>query len=182
VKILLAAILCGGLILAASRHTEPASADSLADLSASVRARFPDVPTLSPAELARWMNDPTRTPPILLEVREEKEFAVSRLPGARRAETDAVAQLRQLGASVDTPVVVYCSVGYRSSVLAQKLRKGGFSNVHNLEGSIFLWANENRPLVNAGGAAKGTHPYDGVWGRYLDKSEWRWKPDPAPSP
>jgi len=154
----------------------------LASYTTSLRAKFPDVSTLSPAELAGWMNDSARTLPLLLDVREENEFAVSHLLGARRAENDAVAQLRQLGATNETPIVVYCSVGYRSALMARKLQKAGFNNVRNLEGSIFAWANEGRPLVNSNGTTSGAHPFNILWGRYLDKSKWHWKPEPDPSP
>lgn len=42
----------------------------------------------------------------------------------------------------DSHIVVYCSVSYRSSILARRLQDMGFTNVYNLEGSIFKWANE----------------------------------------
>lgn len=154
--------------------------ERLADYTAGLQKKFPDVAQISPPELAGWINDSARTPPLLLDVREENEFAVSHLPGARRAENDAVVQLRQLGATEESPVVVYCSVGYRSALMARKLQKVGFANVRNLDGSIFAWANEERPLVNANGATSGAHPFNILWGRYLDKSKWHWKPEPSP--
>ena len=46
----------------------------------------------------------------------------------------------------NTPIVVYCSVGYRSEKIGEKLRKAGYTNVTNLFGGLFTWANENRPL------------------------------------
>lgn len=156
---------------------EAAPADSLADLSASISKDFPSVPALSTAELADWLKDSKKSPPILLDVREEKEYVVSHLPGARRAKSDAVQQLRQLGATEATPVVVYCSVGYRSAVLARKLAEAGFTKVRNLTGSIFAWSNEGRPLVNATGPTSGVHPFDASWGRYLEQSKWRWVPE-----
>lgn len=152
-------------------------AGDLDDYAADLRKKFPDVRTISTAELA-GLDVSAR--PLLLDAREENEFAVSHLPGARRAENDAVAQLRQLGATNETPIVVYCSVGYRSALMARKLQKVGFANVRNLEGSIFAWANEGRPLVNANGTTIGAHPFNILWGRYLDKSKWHWKPEPSP--
>ena len=44
--------------------------------------------------------------------------------------------------------MTYCAVGYRSAEMATQLRAAGFTNVRNLEGSIFQWANEHRPLVH----------------------------------
>jgi len=43
--------------------------------------------------------------------------------------------------------------------------------IYNLEGSLFKWANESRPLVdNSGSPTKLVHPYNNVWGRLLEKS------------
>lgn len=146
--------------------------ETLAVYTASLKSRFPNVPTISTAELAAM-----DVSPIVLDVREEKEFAVSHIAGAIRADNDASAQLQRLGVNYDAPIVVYCSVGYRSSLLAEKLSRAGFTNVRNLEGSIFAWANEGRGLVNAHGEATGVHPFNIIWGRYLARPKWRWKPE-----
>jgi len=169
-----ALIICalGGIAAAGLLRGESPPGD-LAAYAATLRAKFPGVPTIAPSGLAAI--EPS---PILLDVREENEFAVSHLPGAVRAGQDPVAQLQKMGAKSDAPVVVYCSVGYRSAVLAEKLQAAGFRNVRNLEGSIFAWANEGRPLVAARGEAAGVHPFNIPWGRYLEKSLWRWKPEP----
>jgi rhodanese-related sulfurtransferase len=171
-----ATILCAFAWLLATGllRAEPASS-ALASYTASLKQKFPNVPTITPAELAAL-----DTQPVLLDVREEKEFAVSHLRGAHRAEKDAMGQLQRLGVDKATPIVVYCSVGYRSSVLANKLLNAGFVNVRNLEGSIFAWANSGRPLVNANGPAGGVHPFNLVWGRYLDKAKWLWEPVAQP--
>lgn len=147
------------------------ASDALTDYCASLKVKFPNVPTVTPSELAALQNTP-----LLLDVREAGEFAVSHLAGAHRAEENVVAQLDRLGIRADSPIVVYCSVGYRSSLLAVKLQEAGFQNVRNLEGSLFAWANAGLPLVNAGGPAEGAHPYSILWGRFLERSKWRWKP------
>ncbi|MGH7937844.1 MAG: rhodanese-like domain-containing protein, partial [Bryobacteraceae bacterium] len=67
----------------------------------------------------------------------------------------------------DATIVTYCSVGYRSAGMARRLHAAGFTRVQNLEGSIFEWANEHRPLVHDGKAATQVHPYDALWGRLL---------------
>ncbi|MEX1118474.1 MAG: rhodanese-like domain-containing protein [Terrimicrobiaceae bacterium] len=146
--------------------------DALANYAATLEQEFPDVPTISTKELAAL--DPA---PLLMDVRAEKEYAVSHLAKAIRAGKDPAEQLIELGISKNSSIVVYCSVGYRSSLLAQKLRESGFLNVRNLEGSIFAWANEGRPLVNANGPTTGVHPFDVTWGRYLLRENWRWKPE-----
>lgn len=146
-------------------------AEALDSYAESLRTQFPEVAIITTMELAALAS-----PPLLLDVREENEYAVSHLAGALRAEKDPVAQLQKIGVHTDALIVVYCSVGYRSAVLAEKLQKSGFTNVRNLKGSLFAWANEGRPLVNAFGITEGAHPFNILWGRYLEKAKWRWKP------
>jgi hypothetical protein len=69
----------------------------------------------------------------------------------------------------DKRIVTYCSVGYRSAALALRLHAAGYRYVENLEGSIFEWANENRPLVHDGKPTDRVHPYNAVWEMLLDK-------------
>lgn len=146
---------------------------TLPKLVESLREKFPEVPTITTAQLATILE---KESPILLDVREEKEYAVSHLPGAHRAAKKPEKQLEELGAKANTPIVLYCSVGYRSSVLARDLAKKGFTNVRNLEGSIFAWANENRPLESAKGKTEGVHPFDKKWGGYVERNRWQWQP------
>lgn len=133
-----------------------------------VRTRFPEVPQLSTDELARWLRDPARQKPVLLDVRSEAEFAISHLPGAIRVDPEATgaAVVRTLPAG--RTVVAYCSVGYRSSELARRLLRQGAKPVYNLEGSIFQWANEGRALEAAGQPAAKVHPYNATFGHLLD--------------
>lgn len=144
----------------------------LAALRAALRADFPDVVFLRPDEWVARTSDST----ILLDVRDEAEYAVSHLPGAVRAEADPVAQLRAAGATPDTPIGVYCSVGLRSARLARTLQAAGFRKVANLDGSLFAWAEEGLPMVNDRGPTDRVHPYDYRWGRYLARDRWAWTP------
>ncbi len=135
-----------------------------------VRSKYPRVAQLPVRELASWLQDPARARPVILDVRERAEFEVSHLPGAHRATSldaalDVIAEL-----PADAPVVAYCAVGYRSSALAQELMAHGYTNVQNLEGSIFEWANRGHPVVRAGREVREVHPYSWWWGRYLNES------------
>jgi len=128
-----------------------------------VRDRFPDVRQITTAHLAGWLADPRREPPVLLDVRTEDEFNVSHLPNAvRNISPEALASGK--------PVVAYCSIGWRSSERAQQMIRDGFTNVFNLEGSIFAWAGEGRPLESAGRPVHTVHPFDATWGRLLPDS------------
>ena len=72
------------------------------------------------------------------------------------------------GISKETPIVTYCAVGYRSAEMVKRLKAAGFTNVRNLEGSIFQWANERRPLVQGEQPVARVHPYSTLWGRLLE--------------
>lgn len=143
---------------------------SMDDVRRVVRERYPEVRQVSTSDLARAID--SGHVPVLLDARTPAEFAVSRLPGAIRVDPDAppVPQLARLGIAKDANVVVYCSVGYRSSGFAERLREFGYTGVANLDGSIFQWSNEGRPLVSDAGPARLVHPYSAKWGKLLDPS------------
>ena len=136
-------------------------------INAKIRRDFPAVKRITTAELAAWLNDPKRQRPLLLDVRTRAEYDVSHLPDAQHVEPDSTAStIRQ---AKDHPIVTYCSVGYRSGAFADRLRVAGFTGVVNLEGSIFRWANEGRPIVREGQKVEKVHPYSGTWGLLLQK-------------
>ena len=145
-------------------------------LTAGIRHQFPDVPRIQTNGLAGWLADRQRPEPVLLDVREPTEFAVSHLADARQVEPGADPGTLRL--PKDQPIVTYCSVGYRSADFAQRLRRAGYTNVHNLEGSIFQWANEGRPLVQDGHGAARVHPYNKIWGLLLDPARRAEVPTP----
>ena len=130
---------------------------------------FSEVPQGRPEDLVRASH-----PPLLLDVRELAEFAVSHLAGAIQVDPDAsLAEVRSLiGPNRrGEPVLFYCSVGFRSSRLAQRVQAGlladGATEVASLRGGIFAWANANRPMVNAEGTTNAVHPYDDCRARLL---------------
>ncbi len=145
-------------------------------VNAKIRSEFPDVPRMDTSELAAALNDLKQPKPLLLDVRTQAEFDISHLAGATRVEPGA--DVTTLALSKDKPIVTYCSVGYRSAALAKKLRDGGYTNVTNLEGSIFRWANENRPLVHDSQPTDKVHPYNGVWGMLVDNAHRVENPPP----
>jgi rhodanese-related sulfurtransferase len=142
-------------------------ASELEALRAKVRAKFPTVRQLPTSELATWLTGTNGPLPVLLDARTEEEFAVSHLPDAKQADSKLSTRdlVNRLG--TNRAVVVYCSVGYRSSQMAERLQKAGLTNVFNLDGSIFQWANEGRPLEQSGKPAKMVHPYNDSMGKLL---------------
>lgn len=107
---------------------------------------------------------------LLLDAREMNEYQVSHIKGARQVGYDKfeVTQLNNIPKSKS--IVVYCSVGYRSENVAEKLVKAGFTNVSNLYGGIFEWVNQGNEVVDM--SEKKTdrvHAYSSTWGVWLNK-------------
>lgn len=153
-------------VAAAACRSEPAA--DLETLEQRIHREFPEVPEMTTEQLAERLRrgEPR---PWIVDVRAPTEYRVSHLPQARNVPLDELepARLEELGATKDTEIVLYCSVGYRSAMAARRLLDAGFRKVFNLRGSIFAWANEERPLVNEHGPTDLVHPFDETWGRYL---------------
>ena len=156
------------VLLFISPHLACGQTPSWSMLKQTIRTTFPDVRHVSTDSLAAWQEG-SAPAPLLLDIRAENEFAVSHLEGARRLDPDTHDFAMLLELPPDTPIVTYCSVGYRSSAMARRLTAAGFTNVVNLEGSLFAWANEGRPVYRAGRAVRQVHPYDAAWGLLLKK-------------
>ena len=101
---------------------------------------------IAPAELAAWLADASREPPLLLDVREPWEFDTARIDGARLIPMREVpARLGELDRAKD--VVAICHRGGRSQQVAMFLEKNGFAKVHNLEGGVDGWSRSVDPAV-----------------------------------
>ena len=111
------------------------------------------------------------TPPIFLDAREPKEFAVSHLKNAIPVGYDHFDLKKLPVLDKNSRIVVYCSVGYRSEKIAEKLLAAGYKNVSNLYGGIFEWVNQDNPVYNEAGQTAKVHAYDRTWGVWLNKGE-----------
>lgn len=143
------------------------------DVLHGIREDFPGVPQMTTQHLAGLLDSEPGSV-LLLDARSEAEYAVGQLRGAVRTETLAAALGALSGFDGPTTIVVYCSVGYRSSELAERLLARGVANVFNLEGSIFRWVNEGRPVYRGARRVYEVHPYDEEWARLLYR---RHRPD-----
>jgi rhodanese-related sulfurtransferase len=132
-----------------------------------VRDRFPDVPSITPADLASWLADPTRPPPRILDARSPEEQSVSTLPRALCVDPEAEAATLLHDLAADQPLVIYCAAGYRGARLARRLIAAGHPNVHNLDGGIFAWANAGQPLEKDGQPCLNVHSYHRLFSRLL---------------
>lgn len=130
-----------------------------------IRLSFPDVAVISCEELADRLAGEGPTP-LLIDARGPEEFALSHLAGARRLPEPDTSEAA--GLAREAAIVVYCSVGYRSARLARSLRQAGFTDVRNLEGSLFRWANLGLPLAGTGSARPRVHPFHPCWSLLLE--------------
>ncbi len=142
---------------------------------ALIEEAFPGTPPIDTTALSDVLEDPER-PVVLIDVREPEEFAVSHLQGAVRATSIEHAVALVDGAPDAATIVAYCSVGYRSAGLVAALAARGRTQVYNLEGSIFRWANENRPLYRGDRPVRQVHPFDESWGALLQADRRAYSP------
>lgn len=105
-----------------------------------------------------------------LDTRTKREFEISHIKNAQWIgfEEFRINKLKNLPKA--TPIIVYCTVGARSEQIGEKLQKAGYSNVKNLWGGLFQWANEGHLVFDK--TEKPTekiHAYSPEWGVWLQK-------------
>ena len=147
-----------------------------AGLEAWIAERFADVPFITGAPLATWLADRSRPAPVVVDVRSRPERAVSMIPGALGADDGAAAVLALAALDPGATIVVYCAGGLRSARAGRKLVDAGHRDVRNLEGGIFAWANEGRPLERDGQPTRYAHPSDEKWGVLLARERHAYTP------
>ena len=113
---------------------------------------------MAPKDLLAWMQDGNRQGPVLLDVRHREEYETSHLTEAKHVDPKVCVEVIRQIADNNTPIVCYCSAGYRSSKLANDPIVEGWQQVFNLEGSIFAWANLGFPLEKNQKAYSGSPP------------------------
>jgi len=85
---------------------------------------------------------------LLVDVREESEYAKDHLPGAVHMgkgviERDIEGRVPELGKEM----ILYCGGGFRSALAADNLQKMGYTNVISMDGGIRGWREKNYPLT-----------------------------------
>jgi len=94
------------------------------------------VERLAPSALAERLAE--AEPPVLVDVRTEREYAEERIDAARNVPLGRLAErLDELPR--ERALVVYCSSGYRSAIAASLLLKRGWERVADLAGGIAAW-------------------------------------------
>lgn len=110
---------------------------------------------------------------VVLDSREREEYETSHIPGAKWIGYSSLRNQVLKEIPKDQKIVVYCSVGYRSERVTYQLKRRGFTDVVNLHGSLFEWANQGHAVENAAGEATNQiHTYSKKWSEYLLNSDY----------
>jgi rhodanese-related sulfurtransferase len=85
---------------------------------------------------------------VLVDVREESEFAKDHLPGAIHMGKGVIERdVEQKVPDLNTPLVLYCGGGFRSALAADNLQKMAYTNVISMDGGIRGWREKGYPLT-----------------------------------
>ena len=85
---------------------------------------------------------------LLVDVREESEFAKDHLPGAVHLGKGVIERdIEQRVPDTNTRMVLYCGGGYRAALAADNLQKMGYTNVLSMDGGIRGWREKHYPLT-----------------------------------
>jgi len=109
---------------------------------------------------------------IVLDARDQKEFNVSHIKNAIHVgfKDFDYKSIRPM-LTPNKEIVVYCSIGYRSAVVAQKLMDKGHK-AFNFYGGIFDWFNRGNPIVdNENKLTERIHGYNKKWSVWVKRGE-----------
>ena len=130
----------------------------------------PDFPDAEEIDVEGFLKLQARGEVLLVDVREDHERAVSTIPGAMSKEAfeEIKNDLR------DVPVVVHCTIGYRSARYVESLKDQGV-DAYNLKGSILSWVHAGQPVVDPeGNETKRVHVYGERWNLLPEGYEAVW--------
>ena len=86
---------------------------------------------------------------VLVDVREESEYAKDHLPGAIHLGKGVIERdIEERVPELNTPIVLYCGGGYRSALASDNLQKMGYTNVLSMDGGIRGWREKHYPLTS----------------------------------
>jgi rhodanese-related sulfurtransferase len=109
---------------------------------------------------------------VFLDARERNEYEVSHIKKSNYVGYDNFRLSRLTWLDTNSVIIVYCSVGYRSEKIAEKLIEGGYTNVRNLYGGFFEWVNLGYPIVDIYDlSTTKVHGYSPEWGVWIKKGD-----------
>ena len=83
---------------------------------------------------------------VLVDVREESEWAQGHLPGAIHLGKGIIERdIEQRVPDTGAKVILYCGGGFRSALAADNLQKMGYTNVESMDGGWKGWIGAGLP-------------------------------------
>jgi len=99
---------------------------------------------LTPTQATLLIN---RENALVIDVREPAEYVAGHLPESRNIPAAQLeSRIGELEKFKDSPLILVCQSGARSSGACTKLGKLGFSKVQNLDGGVAAWSEAGLPL------------------------------------
>jgi rhodanese-related sulfurtransferase len=86
---------------------------------------------------------------LLIDVREESEFATDHILGAIHLSKGVIERDIELAVpDLAIEIILYCGGGFRSALSAENLARMGYSNVISMDGGIRVWRENGFPLTS----------------------------------
>lgn len=105
------------------------------------------IPELGVEEL-KLMIEQAPPQPLILDVREESEWALGRIPLALPLSKGILERdIEKIVARLDEPIILYCGGGYRSILAAEQLQRMGYQKVWSVIGGFRAWQEAQYPIV-----------------------------------
>lgn len=105
---------------------------------------------------------------LFLDTRAKQEYQISHLPHAEWVGYMNFQKEKLKDIPKNQPIVVYCSVGYRSERIGEKLQNMGFEEIYNLYGGIFEWNNQGLLILNQNEKPTDSiHTYNKKWSKWV---------------
>jgi len=116
----------------AEKSELPRDSDPFITLANDARKRIREI---APQEIAKLKQSP-----VIIDVRENDEFAEGHISGARNVSRGVLERkVRNVVPDPLLPILLYCSCGSRSALAADNLQKIGYQNVYSLKGGLSAW-------------------------------------------
>jgi rhodanese-related sulfurtransferase len=119
------------------------------------KREFPAVQDIDPAAAMRLFEEGTA---VFIDIRAQKEQAVSMLPGAVTEKEF----LKDPGQYAGRTLIGYCTISYRSGKLAEKLNLKGITLL-NLRGGMLAWVHAGGRIYDRSGETRRIHVYGRKW-------------------
>src|SRR5450755_4139274 len=85
---------------------------------------------------------------LLVDVREESEYAADHLPGAIHLGKGIIERdIEERVPDQNAPLVLYCGGGFRSALAADNLQKMGYTQVLSMDGGMRGWREKGLALT-----------------------------------